>query len=133
MTILDTALKPFMTIAGLLTSSMLMAVIDPDLALSMFFSGATISGTLGALIMRSWGFLITGIGILLIYGAFTPKYRSFILVITSTTKAVFIIFLLSFGFLEIAMLTILIDSIVVLVAVLYLVSDRQQQGSLLSV
>lgn len=124
---IDELIKPFMIIAGLFTIGMIFAVINPDAALKMFFGGETLNGDLANVIVRNWGFLITGLGILLIYGAYNPEYRSLILIIASTSKTFFIVSFISYGYLEEAALAIITDSIIVLFSVFYLLNLRNSE------
>ena len=123
----DELIKPFMIISGLFTSGMILAVIDPDAALKMVFGDETLNGDLANIIVRNWGFLITGLGILLIYGAYNPQYRSLILIIASASKTVFIVSVIGYGYLEEAALAIITDSIIVLFSVFYLLNLRNSE------
>ena len=124
---IDEWIKTFMIISGLFTSGMILAVIDPDAALKMFFGDETLNGDLANIIVRNWGFLITGLGILLIYGAYNPQYRSLILIIAIASKTFFIVSFISYGYLEKAALGIITDSIIVLFSVFYLLNLRNSE------
>ena len=78
-----------MVIAGLLTCSMIYAVFAPQEALISMF-GEALTEPLAQVVVRSWGFLIFLMGVLLIYGAFKPVYRNLALVLTSISKIAFI-------------------------------------------
>ena len=93
----------------------------------MVFGDETLNGDLANVIVRNWGFLITGIGILLIYGAYNPQYRSLILIIASVSKTVFIVSVIGYGFLQEAAFGIIIDSIIVLLSVIYLLNIRNSE------
>ena len=91
------------------------------------FGDETLNGDLANVIVRNWGFLVTGLGILLIYGAYNPQYRSLILIIASASKTVFIVSFISYGYLEEAALAIITDSIIVLFSVFYLLNLRNSE------
>jgi hypothetical protein len=88
--------KWIMLISGILTSTMIYAVIAPQAALTSTF-GATLEGPLAEIIVRNWGALIGLIGIALIYGALTAAYRPLILVMAGVSKLVFIALVLTYG------------------------------------
>jgi len=112
--------KPFMIVSGLITSTTFIAVILPDIAISMFFA-EEIDGNLEYLLVRNWGFLVTIIGILLIYGAYNPQFRNLILSITIASKSFFIILLVALGFTKQSLVTIIFDSIVISVSIYFLI------------
>jgi hypothetical protein len=78
-----------MVVSGVLTATMLQAAIAPDAALQSTF-GETVSGSLALLIVRNWGALIALMGVMLIYGAFNPSERRFILLVVGSSKVFFI-------------------------------------------
>lgn len=111
-----------MLIAGLLTCSMIFAVFAPQAALISMF-GESITEPLAQVIVRSWGFLIFLVGALLIYGAFKPVYRNLALVIASISKIAFISLIVVFGtqYIDKALLTIVLDSVLTIIFLTYLV------------
>ena len=64
-----------MIASGVLTTTMLQAVIAPEAALRSTF-GESLSGPLAEIVVRNWGVLIALIGGMLIYGAFNPPVQS---------------------------------------------------------
>ncbi len=86
--------KWVMLASGLLTSTMLQALISPQASLLSNF-GQTIDVPLAEIIVRNWGALIGLVGIMLIYGAFTESVRRFVLVIAGSSKIIFIMLVLS--------------------------------------
>jgi hypothetical protein len=86
--------KWVMLVSGLLTCTMLLALISPQASLQSNF-GQTIEGNLSEIIVRNWGALIGLIGMMLIYGAFTESVRRFVLVIAGSSKVIFIVLVLS--------------------------------------
>jgi hypothetical protein len=83
-----------MLISGLLTCTMLQALISPQASLTSNF-GQTIDVPLAQIIVRNWGALIGLFGIMLIYGAFMESVRRFVLVIAGSSKIIFILLVLS--------------------------------------
>ena len=85
-----------MTVSGVLTLTMLYAVVAPEAALQSTF-GESISGPVADIVVRNWGALIGLIGVMLIYAARKPAVRAMTLVIAGTSKAVFGALVLSHG------------------------------------
>ena len=114
-----------MVIAGLLTCSMIFAVFAPQAALISMF-GEAISDPLGEVVVRSWGFLIFLMGVLLIYGAFKPVYRNLSLVIVGISKIAFISLIVIFGeqYIEKSAVTIIFDSILIALFAFYLIKAK---------
>jgi hypothetical protein len=101
---------------------MIYAVFAPQQALISMF-GEALTEPLAQVIVRSWGVLIFLMGALLIYAAFKPIYRNLVLVITSISKVAFIYLILFFGtqYIDNSLLTIVLDSILVIIFLTYLV------------
>jgi hypothetical protein len=114
-----------MLIAGLLTCSMIFAVFAPQVALISMF-GEALTQPLAQVVVRSWGFLIFLMGVLLIYGAFKPVYRNLSLIIVSLSKIVFISLIITFGvqYIEKSVVTLIVDLIFITLFVLYLIKVR---------
>jgi hypothetical protein len=85
-----------MVLSGVLTATMVQALILPDAALESTF-GETVTGPLAHLIVRNWGALIALVGVMLIYGAFNPLERRLVLLVAGSSKIVFIALVLSEG------------------------------------
>ncbi len=119
-------IKWIMLLSGLLTCSMILAVFAPEMALINMF-GEALTEPLAQVIVRSWGFLIFLVGTLLMYGAFKPEYRNLVLVITSLSKLMFILLIVIYGsqYIEKSLLTIVLDSTLVIVFVSYLVKANK--------
>ncbi|MCC4833124.1 hypothetical protein LMH66_10820 [Shewanella sp. 10N.7] len=119
-------MKWIMIVAGGLTCSMIFAVFAPQEALISMF-GESLTEPLAQVVVRSWGFLIFMIGVLLIYGAFRPIYRNLALVLASTSKVAFISLIVMFGaqYIEKSLLTITLDSIFVIVFLGYLAKVKR--------
>ena len=111
-----------MLFAGMLTCSMIFAVFAPEIMLINMF-GETLTEPLAQVIVRSWGFLIFLVGTLLIYGAFKAEYRNLVIVISSLSKLMFILLIVIYGsqYIEKSLLTIVLDSTLVIVFAFYLV------------
>lgn len=118
-------IKWIMLIAGLLTCSMIFAVFAPQAALISMF-GEGLAEPLAQVIVRSWGFLIFLMGVLLIYGGFKPVYRNLALVLVSISKIAFISLIVMFGsqYIDKSLLTIVFDSVLVIIFVTYLVKMK---------
>jgi hypothetical protein len=125
MNIIMTNIKWIMVIAGLLTCSMIFAVFAPQAALISMF-GEALTEPLAQVVVRSWGFLIFLMGVLLIYGAFKPVYRNLSLVIVSLSKIVFISLIITFGvqYIEKSAVTLILDSIFITLFALYLIKVK---------
>ncbi|MGH1351911.1 MAG: hypothetical protein ACRBBN_14060 [Methyloligellaceae bacterium] len=121
MSLITRSIKWIMLVSGVLTCTMIYAVIAPEAALMSTF-GASLSGPVAEIVVRNWGALITLVGGMLIYGAFSELHRSFILVIASVSKIVFIGLVLGFGsqYLGKAGVAIGFDCVVVLIFLVYL-------------
>jgi hypothetical protein len=115
-----------MMASGLLTLSMVYALVAPDAALHATF-GAGVSGPVGDVVVRNWGALIGLMGVLLIYAARRPEVRPVALALAGASKAVFIGLVLSHGtqFLgHQAGVAVIVDSIWVAVFAAYLLTAR---------
>ena len=125
MNVIINNIKWIMVIAGLLTCSMIFAVLAPEEALISMF-GEALTEPLAQVIVRSWGFLIFLMGALLIYGAFKPVYRNLALVLTSISKIVFISLIVVFGtqYIDKSSLTIALDSVLIIIFLTYLVKVK---------
>jgi hypothetical protein len=121
-------LKWIMLIAGLLTCSMLYAVIDPHGALRSTFGDTVPDGPLVQIVVRNWGALITLVGALLVYGAYRPAVRPVVLVLAVVSKLVFIGLVLTYGqaYLGKAGLTVGFDLMVAALLALGLVQTLRQ-------
>ena len=82
------SLQWLMIISGLLTGTMLYALVAPKAALISTF-GETLEGPLADIVVRNWGALIGLIGAMLIYGAFDPPIRSLVLTVAGASKLIF--------------------------------------------
>ena len=119
-------MKWVMLVAGALTCTMLYAVIAPEAALVATF-GETLSGPLADVIVRNWAALIVIGGAMLVYGAFHPPSRPPILMMTALGKAAFIALVLAQGgryLSQQAVVAVVLDSVMVVLFVVYLVSTR---------
>jgi hypothetical protein len=85
-----------MIVSGLLTLTMVYAAIAPEAALRSTF-GESVSGPVADVVVRNWGALIVLMGVMLLYGAHRPAVRPLALSVAGTSKAVFIVLVLSHG------------------------------------
>lgn len=113
--------------AGALTCTMLYAAIAPQAALQSTF-GESLDGPLAEIVVRNWGALIGMVGAMLIYGAYVPPSRPFILVVAGLSKLVFIGLVLAYGrqYLRAqAGAAVAIDLVMIGLFVVYLVGVRR--------
>jgi len=127
MTLITKNIKWIMIVAGLLTCSMVYAVINPEAALQNTF-GESVSGPVANIVVRSWGALITLIGIMLIYAAFTPKYQKFVAAFAGISKFIWVSLLLLFGkqFFNTTAIVIGFDLIIAVILYLFLFAKWKQ-------
>lgn len=122
-------IKWIMLVSGVVTCTMLYAAIAPSAALELMF-GESVQGPLVEIIARNWAALITIVGAMLVYGAFSPSSRRLVLTIACVSKAVFIGLFLTIGtqYLAKAGISIAFDTIVVVVFCTYLWAVRREQS-----
>ena len=121
--------KWVMLISGLLTCTMFLGLISPQESLKSNFD-VILQGSAVEIIVRNWAALIGLMGIMLIYGAFTPAVRRFSLIIAGASKIIFIILVLSLGkqYLSFGAGTaVIIDSIMVVLFIAYLLLSRSSK------
>ncbi len=106
---------------------MFLNLISPELGLAVTF-GSRLEGDLANIIVRNWGALIGLIGGMLIYGAYNETNRSFILVIASISKTIFIFLNLIYGqsFFEKSALALVFDSIIICIYIAYLFGQKKK-------
>ncbi len=116
-------IKWVMLASGILTLSMFYGLFAPQAAVENTF-GASIDGQLAMLIVRSWCALVGLMGAMLVYGALNEKHRVFAISIASLSKATFVTLVILYGseYLAKAAPAIILDSVVVLLAAIYLSS-----------
>lgn len=115
-----------MTVSGVLTLTMVSAVVDPQAALRSTF-GETLSGPAATLVVRNWGALIGLMGAILIYAARKPPLRPLALTVAGTSKAIFIALVLMHGRLFLgyqAGVAVVVDLASVIVFAAYLAAHR---------
>jgi hypothetical protein len=121
-------MKWVMLVSGLLTCTMLYAVIAPEAALRSTF-GETLSGPLADVIVRNWAALVVIGGAMLIHGAFHPPSRPPILMMTALGKAAFVALVLAQGgryLSQQAVVAVVLDSVMVVLFVAYLAGARER-------
>jgi predicted permease len=127
---LSGSIKWIMMVSGVLTCTMVYAVIAPQAMLQSTF-GETLEGPLTLLIVRNWGALIFLVGAMLIYGAFTPAVRPLVLSVAAASKVVFIALVVSHGSRYTsgqAGISIAVDSVMVLVFGAYLAFHNKESA-----
>lgn len=119
-------IKWIMLVSGVLTCSMLLAAFAPETALMTTFGATLPEHPLREIVVRNWGALIALVGAMLIYGAYNPINRSFIIAVAAIGKIIFISLVLWYGsqYLGKAAIALVFDAIVVLLFVVYLLGVR---------
>lgn len=122
--------KWLMLVSGLLTATMFYGLIAPQAALESMF-GASFSGSLESIIVRSWSALVGLIGVVLIYGALVEKHRIFSATIGASSKAVFVALVMIHGqtFLSQAAPAIIMDIVVVVFTAVFLLAVKLQRSA----
>lgn len=90
-------IKWIMLVSGLATMTMIFAAIAPKAALNATFGEARAEGAALEIVTRNWGVLIALVGAMLVYGAFDPPGRPFILIVAGVSKLAFIGLVLANG------------------------------------
>ena len=118
-------IKWIMLLSGLLTCTMIYAIVAPQAALESTF-GASFNSPLADVVVRSWGVLITLIGVMLIYAAFKPLYRNLVAAVAATSKISYAALVIIFGkqYLSTAGWVIGFDSLVAILLFIYLFSAK---------
>lgn len=110
-------------VSGVITSSMLVAVVAPRLVFQQFF-GTILDGPLGNAIMRNWGLVIGMSGLLLIYAAYDETVRTPIMLFSIVGKLFFSVQVFAAGSaLKAARGGALIDLVIGLVFCAYLIGN----------
>ena len=122
-------IKWIMLLSGVVTCTTLAAAIAPQDALLTMF-GSSLTEPLADLVVRSWGFLVFLMGTLLIYGAFNQDSRMLCIMKAGVSKIGFLLLILMFGkqYMDKLWVTVVFDSIVVMVLVLYVFSTKISAG-----
>ncbi|BFM49006.1 hypothetical protein [Marinomonas sp. THO17] len=130
MLLIENNIKWIMLVAGVMTCTMVIALVSPQTALMQTF-GQTLDHPLAELVVRSWGALITLVGAMLIFGAFRPVHRDLVILVATVSKLIFVGLVVSLGnhYLDTAMLTIAFDSVVALIFLVYLVGKGKRKES----
>lgn len=121
-------IKWVMLVSGILTSTMFYGLFAPQAALESMF-GVSFNGTLENIIIRSWSALVGLIGVILMYGFFSEKYRMFFITLAAFSKVVFVSLVLLYGqeFLGQAAPAIVMDCVVIFLACIYLFTARKNR------
>lgn len=120
-------IRAIMLVSGALTSTMLYAAFAPQAALRSTF-GDALEGPVADIVVRNWGALVGLVGMMLLYGAYDPPGRPFIVMIAGLSKLVFIGLVLSHGGAYLshqAGVAVVIDSVMVVLFIGYLVGVRR--------
>ncbi len=116
-----------MLLSGVLTATMFFGLFAPQAALEWMF-GASFNGQLEALVVRSWSGLVGLIGVLLIYGAFSPQNRVCCAAIAASSKAIFVVLVLIHGqaYLPQAAPALALDVLVIVFTLLFLLANQHR-------
>jgi hypothetical protein len=116
-------IKWIMLVAGVLTCTMAFAALAPQAALMATF-GESLQGPVAEIVVRNWGALITLIGAMLIYGAFSPASRPLVLVVAGISKAIVILLILVYDsqYLSRAGVAVATDTVMILLFAAYLIT-----------
>jgi hypothetical protein len=119
-----------MVVAGLLTLTMLYAVVSPQAAIQSYFQ-ETPEGAMASVIVPNWGILIGLMGALLLYGAFHAPSRKLALVVAGASKIAFIALILMQGDRYLAGLqtAVIVDSVMVVLFAIYLIFGKPSAAS----
>ncbi len=135
---LSANVKWILIVSGALTCTKFYAAVAPAEALKSTF-GESLTGPIAEIVVRNWGALIGLVGVMLIWAAFVPMYRTMAISVAAASKLVFIGLVLSLGreFMDHqAGVAVIADSIMVVVYALCLValrnSERPSKSSRLS-
>ncbi len=121
-------IKWIMLVSGVVTCTMVYAVVAPSAALELMF-GESLNGPLAEIIVRNWAALITIVGVMLVYGAYHPASRGLILAVACVSKAMFVGLFLSAGeqYMDKAGVSVAFDAVVVVVFCIYFLGMRREQ------
>ena len=89
-------IKWILVVAGIFTLGMLYAAFAPFAALRTLF-GESLDGPVANMVVRNWGALIALIGAMILYAAYRPVVRRFVLAVTGLSKVVFIALVIGGG------------------------------------
>jgi hypothetical protein len=126
MEVLIANIQWIMVVAGMLTLSLLLALVSPKSALTSTF-GETLDGPLADIIVRNWGGLIAIMGGMLLYGAIHAPSRPLVLVAAGLSKLIFISLVLVHRdryFKGGARSAVVVDLVLVVLFAAYLVGTR---------
>jgi hypothetical protein len=119
------SVKWTMLASGILTFTMIYALVSPYAALQSTFGATLETGPVADIVVRSWGALIGLVGLMLIYAAFRPAVRFLVLMVAVSSKMVFIGLVLTRGSALVkaaVAVPVLLDSTMILLFVAYLAS-----------
>ena len=124
------SMKWIMLVSGVLTCTMLYAMLAPEAALQSTF-GEGLQGPVAEIVVRNWGMLIGLMGGMLIYGAFHPAVRPLVLIVAGASKVTFIVLILTLGRAFLASqagVAVVSDVIQVSLFIGYRLSTRSRRG-----
>lgn len=119
-------IKWIMLVAGVFTFGLIYAFVAPWAALQTLF-GASLAGPVANMVVRNWGALIALVGAMILYGAYRPAVRRFVLGTTAISKVFFVGLVIAGGsdFLgHLIAIAALVDIVVVVLFAAYLWTTR---------
>lgn len=126
MTLIADNIQWIMLAAGVLTLSLMRAVVAPKVAMRSLFGEEVERGAAVLLVIRSWGLVISLTALFLLYAAFVePAYRIPAVALSAAGKLHFVSLVLSQGVRFAqgqAFLAAIIDAILVVLFALYLIT-----------
>ncbi len=122
-------IKWIMLVSGALTCTMVYAVFVPDAAVTNTF-GEPIAGDVANIVVRSWGALVTLMGVILIFGALNPPNRKFAATIAAISKFIWVGLILFLGnqFLGTAGVVISFDAAVAVILSIYVLTPTRNDS-----
>jgi hypothetical protein len=118
-----------MLVSGILTCTMIFAVISPDAARKNTF-GESLSGPVANIVVRNWGALIALIGLMLVYAAFHPASRKLVAVVAASSKLIWcgLVVVLGSQFLSKAGIVIGFDLVVATILLLHVFASESDEA-----
>jgi hypothetical protein len=120
-------IKWIMLVSGVLTFTMVYAVVAPQAALHSAF-GESLEGPLAEIVVRNWGALIALVGAMLVYGAFRPPVRGLVLCVAGISKLAYIGLVLAYGKQYLSGqvgISLAVDGVMVILFAWYLIALRR--------
>lgn len=131
MTILVDNMQWVLIVCGILTFSLIQAVIVPRATMRAYF-GESPDSPAADMLMRNWGALVAAGGLLLVYAGFNPAIRPPVLIFVGAGKLAFILLIFSQAgrFLKgQALIAVIIDGLMIALFAAYLLATQGQPAA----